>query len=79
MLNLQEINQRVVKVYQKVAPVDYALNGKPTPLDSLGFMAFIIELEEEFSISINTEEITKERFATALSVAIYLEEVLNKK
>lgn len=48
-------------------------------LDSLEIFAFVTQLEDAFEIEVPDEAITKENFGTMESVALFVQELVEKK
>ena len=46
-------------------------------LDSFAIYEFILFLEQQFSIKINDEEITSDRFSTLNKIVIFIEDKIN--
>jgi hypothetical protein len=73
-----EVRERVVQIYVSLAPGGRApREGERGELDSLAFLEFIMLIEREFGIVVETRELDEANFATTASTAAYVRRKLS--
>lgn len=74
-----ELRERIVRIYASLAPGGRApREGERGELDSLAFLQFIVALEQEFAIAVETHELDDTNFATTASTTAYVQRKLNE-
>jgi hypothetical protein len=69
----EDVRQRIVRIYTSLCPGGKApADGERGELDSLAFLEFIVSIEQEFGIVINTEDLEGTNFATTASTTAYV-------
>lgn len=78
MTSAEGIRQKVVQLYTSLSPGGRPpREGERGELDSLAFLEFIVGLEREFDIIVETRELEETNFATTASTAAYVRRKLN--
>jgi len=74
-----ELRERIVRIYASLAPGGRTpREGERGELDSLAFLQFIVALEQEFAIAVETHELDDTNFATTASTTAYVQRKLNE-
>lgn len=74
-----DIRERIVRIYSSLSPGGKApREGERGELDSLAFLEFIVAIEQEFRIVVETRELEEENFATTASTTAYVRGKLNE-
>ena len=75
-----EVRAKVARIYASLAPGGRRLrDDERGELDSLAFLEFIVALEEEFGIVVETRELEEASFATTASTADYVRRKLAER
>lgn len=78
MSDADGIRQTVVRLYTSLSPGGRPpREGERGELDSLAFLEFIVALEREFDIIVETRELEEANFATTASTVAYVRRKLN--
>jgi hypothetical protein len=73
------VRERISRIYASLAPGGRAPpGGERGELDSLAFLQFIVALEQEFDIAVETHELDDTNFATTASTTAYVQRKLNE-
>jgi Phosphopantetheine attachment site len=71
------IRARLVRIYRSLSPGGRPpRDGERGELDSLAFLEFIVAIEREFGIAVETRELDEANFATTASTAAYVQRKL---
>ena len=74
-----ELRERIVRIYTSLAPGGRApREGERGELDSLAFLQFVVGIEQEFGIVVETHELDDTNFATTASTAAYVRRKLHE-
>ena len=80
MIDTDGIRQAVIRLYSSLAPGGRPpREGERGELDSLAFLEFIVGLETEFDIVVETRELEEANFATTASTAAYVRRKLTAR
>jgi hypothetical protein len=80
MIDADGIRHTVVRLYTSLSPGGRPpREGERGELDSLAFLEFIVALEREFDIIVETRELEEANFATTASTVAYVRCKLNEK
>lgn len=72
------IRERIVRIYSSLSPGGRApREGERGELDSLAFLEFVVLIEREFGIVVETRELDEANFATTASTTAYVRRKLN--
>jgi hypothetical protein len=73
----EEIRSRLVRIYRSISPGGrQPRDGERGELDSLAFLEFIVGIEQEFGIAVETRELEEANFATTAATTAYVERKL---
>lgn len=73
-----EVRDAIVRLYKSLAPGASApREDERGELDSLAFLEFVMLIEREFGIVVETRELDEANFATTASTAAYVRRKLN--
>jgi hypothetical protein len=80
MIDADGIRQAVIRLYSSLSPGGRPpREGERGELDSLAFLEFIVGLEAEFGIVVETCELEEANFATTASTVAYVRHKLNER
>jgi hypothetical protein len=75
-----DIRDRIARLYASLAPGGRPLReGERGELDSLAFLEFIMLIEREFGIVVETRDLEEANFATTASTVAYVRGKLNER
>lgn len=78
MTTAGDIRERLVRIYCSLSP-----GGRPPPdgergeLDSMAFLEFILLIEREFGIVVETSDLDEANFATTTATTAFVKHKLN--
>ncbi len=68
-----ELRERIVRIYASLAPGGRTpREGERGELDSLAFLEFIVAIEHEFGIVVDTHDLEDGNFGTTAATAAYV-------
>ena len=76
---MSAVRERIARIYASLAPGGrMPREGERGELDSLAFLQFVVALEQEFGIAVETHELDDTNFATTASTTAYVQRKLNE-
>jgi hypothetical protein len=73
-----DVRETLVRIYTSLSPGGkLPPDGEHGELDSMAFLEFILSIEREFSIVVETNELDETNFATTTAVTAYVHRKLN--
>lgn len=74
------VRDAIVRIYASLAPGGRPLReGERGALDSLAFLEFIVAIEREFGIAVETRDLEEANFATTASTVAYVRRKLGER